>query len=123
MSKENGSQEQFIGKVRVRVCGILEEEGKILLLKHQPFGPAGYLWLPPGGGVEFGDTLEETLRREFLEETHLNIEIEKYLFSNEFITNQLHALEHFYLVKRISGQLKLGKRSRIKRKKSANKRC
>ena len=98
----------FKGKVRVRSCGILIEEGRILLLKHNNVGPSGYLWSPPGGGVEFGDTLEETLVKEFMEETNLTVSIEKYLFTNEYIGNGYHAIELFFSVNRIAGDLKLG---------------
>lgn len=95
-------------KVRVRVGGILFEAGEILLLKHNSIGEMGYLWLPPGGGVEFGESAEEALIREFKEETNLEIEIEKFLFTNEMINDQHHAIELFFLVKRISGKMKLG---------------
>ncbi|WP_258104901.1 NUDIX hydrolase [Marinoscillum sp. MHG1-6] len=99
----------FSGSVRVRVCGLLEEKDKILLLKHEGLGSAGYLWSPPGGGVEFGQSIKETLKREFLEETNLSIDIEHFMFVNEYIDSQYHAIELFFKVKKINGQLKLGK--------------
>lgn len=96
------------GKVRVRVCGILVRNEKVLLLKHYSIGSRGYLWSPPGGGVEFGQRLQEALQREFLEETNLSIEVGEYLFTNEHIDNQHHAIELFFVVKHRSGRLKLG---------------
>ena len=98
----------FSGKVRVRACGILVKDGKILLLRHRSIGPRGYLWSPPGGGVLFGQSLHETLRREFLEETNLIVDVGEYLFTNEHIDNQHHAIELFFTVKHCSGRLKLG---------------
>lgn len=98
----------FEGKVRVRVCGILMESEQILLLKHDRIGSLGYLWAPPGGGVKFGNSLEETLIREFQEETGLSIEIKDYLFTNEYIGKKYHALEVFYKVERKGGELRLG---------------
>lgn len=98
----------FSGKLRVRVCGLLEKDGKILLLKHQSIGPAGYLWSPPGGGVEFGESMHEALEKEFLEETNLSIKIDRYLFINEFISSEHHAIEVFFKVNYISGELILG---------------
>lgn len=105
---KNDREDPFEGKVRVRVSGILKENNKILLLKHENLGPKGFLWLPPGGGVEFGESLHEALKKEFLEETNLNIEVGEYLFTNEFLQNPYHAIEIFFLVKRLSGTLKLG---------------
>lgn len=98
----------FSGKVRVRVCGILINDDKILLLKHNSIGPAGYLWSPPGGGVSFGQSLHETLKQEFMEETNLVIDVGQYLFTNEFIDQQHHAIELFFEVHHVSGELKLG---------------
>ncbi|MDE0470588.1 MAG: NUDIX hydrolase [Ekhidna sp.] len=98
----------FSGKVRVRACGILVKDRKILLLRHHSIGPRRYLWSPPGGGVLFGQSLHETLRREFLEETNLTIDVGEYLFTNEYIDNQYHAIELFFTVKYCSGKLKLG---------------
>ncbi|MEP1032759.1 NUDIX hydrolase [Ekhidna sp.] len=108
MLNENQTENPFGGMVRVRVCGILQEEDKILLLKHDNLGPAGYLWSPPGGGVEFGESLHDALKKEFLEETNLKIDIGEYLFANEFIKEPYHAIELFFKVKLISGTLELG---------------
>ncbi len=49
----------------------LEDEPKILLVqrKHLPFEG---MWALPGGFMEIEETLEETARRELLEETHIN---------------------------------------------------
>ncbi|XOV91115.1 MAG: NUDIX domain-containing protein [Bacteroidota bacterium] len=98
----------FSQKVRVRVCGLLEENNGILLLKHDQIGKKGYLWSPPGGGVEFGDTSEESLIREFKEETGLKIKVNEFLFTNEYIDSRFHTLELFFSVKRIGGKLALG---------------
>ena len=95
-------------KIRVRVCGVLIEEDKILFIKHKGAGKKGELWSPPGGGLEFDETIENCLKREFLEETNLKIEVIKFLFLNEFIQNPLHAIELFYQVKKVGGNLKLG---------------
>ncbi|MEO9475802.1 MAG: NUDIX domain-containing protein [Cyclobacteriaceae bacterium] len=96
-------------KTRIRVCGLLEDKGKILLIKHDRLGHQGYLWAPPGGGLEFGKSTEMCLVKEFLEETNLHIKVGSFLFVNEYIDDRFHAIELFYCVKRISGELKLGK--------------
>ena len=56
-----------------RVAGILIIDNKILLQK--PTNDDGYAF--PGGHVAFGETNEETLIREFKEETNYNINVRK----------------------------------------------
>jgi len=79
-----------------------------LLADHAGVGPKGRLLIPPGGGVEYGEDLQSCLKREFREETGLNIQVENLLFINEFIDSPLHAIEFFFKVKLISGQLQTG---------------
>ena len=95
-------------RVRLRICGILEREGAILVARHQGIGSAGYLWAPPGGGLDFGETVELALQREFAEETGLEVAVGSFLFFNEVVGKEIHALELFFEVTEISGQLKLG---------------
>lgn len=101
-------EQKFGHKIRVRACGFLVEDDEILLLNHQGIGKKGNLWIPPGGAVEFGDSLEETLIREFREETGLEVKITKSMFNLEYIEPPLHAIEFFYKVERVSGNLTVG---------------
>jgi len=98
----------YQGKVRVRVVGMLIEENKVLLLRHDGLGAGGFLWAPPGGGIDFGMDASETLKKEFLEETHLEVEVGSFLFVNEHLDDRHHAVELFFEVKRLSGEAKLG---------------
>ncbi|MDW3193094.1 MAG: NUDIX domain-containing protein [Cytophagales bacterium] len=98
----------YRGKVRVRVCGLLINNKGILLLKHLHLGPKGHIWAPPGGGVAFGHQATDVLRQEFLEETGLIIEVGNFLFTNEYIDEKYHAIELFFEVQAVDGQLKLG---------------
>ncbi|WP_421869654.1 NUDIX domain-containing protein [Marinoscillum sp.] len=105
---ESVSKQLYEQKVRVRICGILQEGDAILLLKHEGIGSAGYIWSPPGGGLEFDENAQETLVREFQEETGLIIRVKEMLFVNEFKTDTHHAIELFFRVEQVSGELKLG---------------
>ncbi|MFT6871808.1 MAG: 8-oxo-dGTP diphosphatase [Roseivirga sp.] len=100
--------EAYGEKLRVRVCGICIKRGKILLVHHKSLGKTGSLWAPPGGGMEYGESAEEALIREFKEETGLTIEIKDFLFVHEYLDRPLHGIELFFLVNTISGELKLG---------------
>ena len=98
----------YSGKLRVRVAGLLVEDGKLLLIKlHSPVSNSD-IWTAPGGGVEFGETMEEALTREFQEETGLRIRVGELLYINELIELPYHAIEFFFKVTKESGHLKLG---------------
>lgn len=98
----------FGGKIRVRTGGICIENNRILLVRLRNFGEAGYFWLPPGGGVRTGETLETALQREFAEETGLHIAVERFFCANQVIRLPLHAVEFFFTVKIIGGELTCG---------------
>lgn len=95
--------------LRVRVVGILIRNEKVLLIRHQGLGTAGHLWAPPGGGMEFGADATSNLRREFKEETGLEIEVGDLLFVHEVLSHPLHAIELFFNVNQTGGKLILGK--------------
>lgn len=98
----------FGNKLRIRACGICIEDNKILMVKHHSLGKGGIIWAPPGGGMVFGETCEDALKREFIEETGLTISVEKFLCVNEYLAAPLHAIELFFIVKKIGGTLQTG---------------
>ena len=95
-------------RVRIRVCGILIIDDQILLTKQQLNKTESNFWSPPGGGLEFGETIENCLQREFLEETGLTIEAKSFININEHIDGVLHSVELFYFVEKNSGNLSVG---------------
>lgn len=116
MSKSNGDNVKslFGGKIRIRVIGVLIKDEKILMVKHRNIGPDNVLWIPPGGGVDVGETLQDALQREFKEETGIEIEIEQFMFIYEFIEDPLHAVEIFFKVRQTGGELITGKDPEMK---------
>jgi 8-oxo-dGTP diphosphatase len=94
-------------KVRVRACGVCWENDRLLLVNHAGITPTNF-WAPPGGGVEFGQTIEASLKKEFVEETGLHVTPGKFLFGCEYIQNPIHSIELFYSVTINSGKLRTG---------------
>jgi ADP-ribose pyrophosphatase YjhB (NUDIX family) len=77
------------------------------MVRHQGL-PTGTLWAPPGGGLDFGKSVQEQLITEFREETGLEIEVGSHLFSCELLAPPLHAIELFFSVRETGGELKTG---------------
>lgn len=98
----------YSNRVRVRVNGLLVENRKLLLVKIHQLTLKDHIWMPPGGGVDFGESLEDALKREFIEETGVEIQIGTLRYIHEFIKPPLHALEFYYDCKKVGGALKLG---------------
>jgi mutator protein MutT len=59
---------------------ISDAEGKVLILKRQNSEYAAGQWCLPGGKVDYGDTVEATVRKELQEETALTCTSAKFLF-------------------------------------------
>lgn len=62
-------------KPTIRVAGLLVHEGSILMVE-QGRGDDRY-WLLPGGGVQFGETLSDALKREFQEELGMRVGVQR----------------------------------------------
>jgi ADP-ribose pyrophosphatase YjhB (NUDIX family) len=91
--------EAYSGRVRVRVCGLLVQDGKLLLTSHRGLLPDDApFWSPPGGGWQFGETIQDCLRREFQEETGLVVVVGRFLHLHEYQSADLQALELFFEV-------------------------
>src|SRR5262245_14317046 len=94
-------------RLRVRACGICWKDERLLMVNHDSLTSAGF-WAPPGGGIDFGMSAAETLKKEFMEETGLTILPGQFRFGCEFIQKPLHSIELFFEASIISGTLKTG---------------
>jgi len=77
-----------MSNIRIRAAGILVHQGQILLVRHEK-GDQSY-WLLPGGGVEYGETVEEGLKREFREEVGLDIRVGRLVIVHDSIPPDRH---------------------------------
>ncbi|MEK9197020.1 NUDIX hydrolase [Ureibacillus sp. FSL E2-3493] len=95
------------------VYGIYVEDGKLLVINKNA-GPYINRFDLPGGSLEEGETLSEAMKREFLEETGLEIEIEENLGVIDFKLpwlwkefTDVHHIAVYYSVRKIGGNIKI----------------
>jgi len=65
--------------MRPRACGAVIVGEQILMVRHIHDGRD--YWTLPGGGIESGETASEAATREVLEETGLNLTVDRFLFT------------------------------------------
>ena len=95
-------------RVRVRICGLCWSDDRLLMVNHKGITATNF-WAPPGGGLEFGQSMTACLTREFEEETGLQVTVRNFQFGCEFIHDPLHAVELFFDTVVLGGELKTGK--------------
>lgn len=83
-------------------------DSSLLLLKQRVPTRENPIWMPPGGGVLVGETLESALTREVMEETGLKVLPEKLVWIYEFIETPFHAIEFYFECSIVGGILELG---------------
>ncbi|MEO0557118.1 MAG: NUDIX domain-containing protein [Bacteroidota bacterium] len=95
------------GRVRVRVGALLFDDlvhpTAILLAEHAGLWGEDTFWTPPGGGVDFGETLPEGVKREVLEETGLAVEVGPLRYTLDFVRPPLHAVSFYFQVTLANG--------------------
>ncbi|MDB5133873.1 MAG: hypothetical protein JWP37_476 [Mucilaginibacter sp.] len=89
----------------VRVYGLLiNEQNEVLISDEQEYGMRFIKF--PGGGLEFGEGLPDGLKREFVEECNLEIEIIRHFYTTDIFVksafNDSQVISVYYLVKNIS---------------------
>ena len=89
----------------VRVYGLLiNDRNEILISDEQEYGMQFIKF--PGGGLEFGEGLIEGLKREFVEECNVEIEVISHFYTTDFFVksafNDSQIISVYYLVKNIT---------------------
>lgn len=89
------------------VDSVVMEKGKILLIKRKGNPFVGY-WALPGGFVERGEILSKAASREVLEETGIQVSIEKMtgIYDDPKRNPMGHAVTAAFLCKTKGGKLK-----------------
>ena len=91
-------------KPTIRVAGLLVHEGSILMVEQGRGGDR--YWLLPGGGVQFGETLSDALKREFDEELGMRVGVQRLVAIVESISpDPAYAKHVVHLVFEISAPM------------------
>lgn len=67
----------------VRVYGVLMDEERGILVSDELIRGKNYTKFP-GGGMEYGEGTRDCLKREFMEETKIEIEVKEHLYTTDF---------------------------------------
>jgi 8-oxo-dGTP diphosphatase len=86
----------------VRVYGLLiNDKNEVLISDEQEYGTRFTKF--PGGGLEFGEGLIEGLKREFIEECNVEVEVTGHFYTTDFFVksafNDSQVISIYYKVK------------------------
>ncbi len=92
----------YRAKFRAAVAAmVFDEQGRILLFKHTY---RKFEWGIPAGGLEYNEQPDKAIVREFLEETGMQIKVEKLLLAES--SKEDRNISLIYLCKIVSGVFK-----------------
>jgi ADP-ribose pyrophosphatase YjhB (NUDIX family) len=102
-----------IDRFNIRVYGILINPNDEVLLIHERMGDFEFTKFP-GVGMEFGEGTRNCLKREFMEEAQLDVEIGEHIYTTDFFqqsafrkTDQLISIYYKVVPKRFPIQINL----------------
>ena len=89
------------------VAAIIHDSNDRIFATQRGYGDMKGGWEFPGGKVEAGESLENALKREILEELETRIQIERLVTTVEYDYPKFHLKMHCYLCNIESGNLTL----------------
>ena len=96
-------------KRHTRYQGAIVQDGRLLLIKAVELATNELYYLIPGGGREDGESEAECIIREMLEETHLQVQVERLLVEREaFPGDQTYQRYKTYLCRVVGGEASPG---------------
>ena len=82
---------------RITTCGIVMKEGRYLVgLRHTPGSDNDSRWEFIGGKNRYGESVADTLEREFMEELGVHVEVGRLLVQIDFVNRGMlyHLMAH-----------------------------
>lgn len=102
-------------KHRITTCGILrDQQGRYLVGLREKGGAIGGLWEFPGGKNRWGESVADTLKREWMEELGVSIDVGEELASHDFVNKEtLYHLSAHAVSLPEGGQFRLSVHSKL----------
>ncbi len=92
---------------QIEVVAAIIRKGDKIFTTQRGYGEWKDWWEFPGGKMEAGETPEEALKREILEELNTRIEVERFVQTVEWDYPDFHLTMHCYLCSVERGHLEL----------------
>lgn len=90
---------------KLAVIGLVPLNGGLVLVRRS-IDPGYGLWVVPGGFVDVGETLEQAVVRETLEETRLQVEVVRLL--NIYSYERSRTVVAAYIMRHLAGEVQAG---------------
>ncbi|MCD8554439.1 (deoxy)nucleoside triphosphate pyrophosphohydrolase [Seleniivibrio sp.] len=89
------------------VAAVLNKDGKYFIARRPLDRQLGGLWEFPGGKVESGETHEEALVREMLEEFDADVKVCRFIQTIQKVAHERKIILHFYHSELISTRFEM----------------
>lgn len=94
-------------------AAVIEKNGKVLIARRKPGDALAGKWEFPGGKLEPGETPEECLRRELMEEFCVDTKIGAFICASRFEYKHLPIELLAYRAEHLAGEFKLNDHDRM----------
>ncbi len=92
---------------RVTTAGIAIRQGQVLVARREKGGALSGKWEFPGGKQRWGESDSDTLRREYMEELGLEIEVGELIGTTDFVNHDTLYHLHAHLITIKDGEMHL----------------
>jgi 8-oxo-dGTP diphosphatase len=98
-----------MGRLNIRIYGVMMDSNKRVLVSDE-YIRGSFFTKFPGGGLEFGEGTRDCLKREFKEETGLDVAIGEHIYTTDFFqvsafNNNDQIISVYYFVHADAAQL------------------
>ena len=83
---------QALTRFNIRVYGLLINPHQQILVADEAFKSGQLATKFPGGGLELGEGLMDGLKREFVEETGIEVEVKEHFYTTDFFVRSFFEL-------------------------------